>query len=229
MHTRKNKKISRKGNRRGRKGGATSTPNLLTYRGPNILPSRLRTTLRFDATSFINNAGVAHAGIRFEPTYAYDIDPVLGSTAMPGFSELAGIYRFYRVFNVRARVQFANKETFPVMVFICPTNFDFGANPATYQNMISNRASRTRYLGATSGNAVGSLSTSFSPQQFGGSSSTLASDPYTARADGTAGAPVNNIWFNIGTLADSVHLSGVSYNLVLNVTLDFFEFANPAT
>jgi len=185
--------------------------------------------LRYNKTSYLSNVGVVYSNARWEPTFAYDIDPTVGSTAMPGFTELGALYTKYRVDSFVVKCSVVNKETFPVCVYVCPVNFDPGANTANYQNYLSNRDSKKKYLGVSTGNAQHVFHQRVSVASFAGSATaTHIADYYSGGTSGTP-APANNLFYMLGSIADAVGVSGVDYTLDIDVTIEFFELASPSS
>lgn len=212
------------------KKGPGGKPHEIVYRGLNMFPDRIETTLRFNKTSFLLNAGVVFGNNRFEPTNAYDIDPIVASTAMPGFTEAGGLYRFYRVPRFKVEVHVANKETFPTVVWVCPGNFDPTANTANFQYYLSSRNSKKAYLGGNQGNNRCTLTLPWTEvSAFGGASTSgMQIDNYCGRTDGSV-LPGNNMWVAFGNYGDAVGVTGVDYSIDIEVTIEFFELTTPAT
>jgi hypothetical protein len=74
----------------------------------------------------------SHTAFRYRPSAAYDVDPVLGSTTMPGFTELAGIYNSYRVTKSKFRFEIVSNDARTGSVVLIPLNTDpTGAPGAT--------------------------------------------------------------------------------------------------
>lgn len=110
----------------------THVPKMRTYRR-NILPPEMDVVLAYQPNKSALNAAASTCGIRFYANGAYDVDPVLGSTVMPGFttymgtSPTTGLYNYYRVIKVKYDLEFANLETFPVRAYAGFTNTDPGS------------------------------------------------------------------------------------------------------
>ena len=126
-----------------RRSANKNQPIITINRSLNYMPSRLRTTLKYNTSGILNNAGVVFANVRLKPTDAYDVDPTLGSTSMPGFTELAAIYRYYRVRACLFKADFSNRESFPLMAYVALVNQDPGQNSSAYQNYLSSRRTKT--------------------------------------------------------------------------------------
>jgi len=190
------------------------------------MPARMETRLTYQKTVAVANAGFTYANVRFTPTSAYDVDPTLGSTAMPGFSELSGIYRFYRVRSFVCRARFSNLDSATTgTVYICPTNIDPGANASPNQPYISNRRARTDIIGPLNGNGVSkALVVKAGPDTYGGVVWTGQLDSYCA---GVASTPTNNIYVAAGFQANTAMTSGVNLDISITIRLEFFELSSP--
>jgi hypothetical protein len=191
------------------------------------MPERIRTVLRFNKTFALSNAGTPYGNVRFVPTDAYDVDPVVGSTAMPGFTELAGIYTHYRVNKYRCKCAFSNDETFSETVYLALCNVDPGANTVNYQDFLSSRRCVKTLLGPATGNGIGTLQISGSQADFGG---VLEHD---GSLNGTVGitsgtAPLNNMYVLVGFYDPGGNSSnGINVSIDLDIELDFFELYSP--
>jgi hypothetical protein len=125
------------------------------YKSPGqVVPEQLIVDLHYYTTYNITNVGVGYASIRFRPNNVFDVDPVLGSTATPGFSEMAALYTTYRVIGYQATVDFCNAEAFAVHAFCIPwSNLQTApaANDATTPSLIMNQLQRSRVISAKGG------------------------------------------------------------------------------
>lgn len=194
------------------------------------MPDRLRTTLKFNAYGTLNQAGFAYANVRLTPTFAYDIDPSLGSTAMPGFTELAGIYRKYRVNSFKHQCHFSNRESFAVGAYLIPVNVDPTANVATFQKFLSNSSCVKTILGPLTGHSTAELTIKADVGHYGGSANTVMEDSYSALTAGAA-APANNIFVAIGiwVINGGALVGGVDTANDIEINIDFYELATPST
>lgn len=191
-------------------------------------PRRVRVCLRYEVDGPMTNVGVAQMNIRFQPTYAYDVNPAIGGTAMPGFVEWGGIYRYYRVRGSTATIGFANQEAFTGTCCICPVNFDPTNNTANYQNYFSSKLSVQKLIGPLTGFGVCRLSNSCTTADFGGVPDTQQLDPYCATTTGSV-SPANNYYWFIGWKGAAVGTAaGVQLNVVIDVDIEFFELGSPS-
>jgi len=176
----------------------------------------------------MNNAGSAFANIRFTPTYCYDVDPALGSVAVPGFTEYGTLYRFYRLVSARIVVNFGNNEAFPLTAYVCPINFDPGANAAlaVATSVRGQNVCRAAMLGSLTGIGTKIIRASTTTQTFGGVLWTGQIDTYCAPVSG-ASAPANNWYYMVGVTSPQVLVNGVTLDVVLHLTIEFFELNTP--
>jgi len=189
------------------------------------MPPRFQTTLRFSKEVVISNVASGWANARFAWTSCYDVDPIVGSTAMPGFAELAAIYRYYRAIRSSIRVDYGNLDALSGTVIVCPVNFDPTANTTSYQNYLSSRSAHHRPIGSLQGNGAVSVSHRTSIKDFGGTF-VPALDSYSAVV---TAVPVNNIYWLVGAYMNNVMTNGVTINVYIDITLVFFELSSPAT
>lgn len=229
----KKKRTARKGNgRRSLNQNGTSNrrvdmPRILVNPSTSFVSPRFRTKLRWNGSGIQLFAGQSRTNSRICPTNAYDIDTAVGSTSMPGFAELAALYRYYRVLSFRMTVQFVNKEAFPVEVYICPLNYDPGANIATQQALLSSTWCRKKVLGGSTGNSSCRLSQTVRISDFAGFGATMADSFYVGRTDGSS-APPNEVYEATGVQTDGSNmLNGVFSTTDLEIVIDFFEITTP--
>jgi len=202
----------------------TVIPKMLGWAAP-----RLRCNLRFHKffplpTALSNTVG----NVRFEPTYLYDVDPVVGSTALPGFAEYGALYRQYRVNSASIDLRLANNDTQNILVYCCPVNSDPGANynSAAAQQYLGSRLSKRQILGPLSGQNQGHLSDYQTVAGFGGAANRQIADFYTGLTSGVA--PQNNFFWTVGIVCSSTSSTGVTVDMTLDVEVEFFELASPS-
>jgi len=80
-------------------------------------PDQLLIRLRYNVQYQINHAGQPSASKSYYINGMYDVDPAVGSTAIPGFTSWTQLYGSYRVETTRFKLQLASQEAFPVGVF----------------------------------------------------------------------------------------------------------------
>lgn len=115
--------------------GSRVTPNQLVTipRSIDLLfPDRFQVRMMYSGlTTFTLAVGASVSSRRWTPSAAYDVDPLLGSTAVPGFSELAGLYNNYRVISSGLRIEFVSNDARSGRLVLLPLNTDPGSAPSS--------------------------------------------------------------------------------------------------
>lgn len=88
----------------------------ISFLSHRIVPRRIYTKLVYTTPVTLNNTLGNSASKSYVPVGLYDIDPSVGSAAIPGFVELMTLYQAYRVVKVKAKVVFMNNDTQPYEV-----------------------------------------------------------------------------------------------------------------
>jgi len=196
-----------------------------------IMPPSLVTKLVFMSTlhSPLNNAGATFASIRFRPSSAFDVDPALGGTSMPGFNELAGIYGRYRCLRFKLDLTAVNNEDFPLNVTAFVSNFDLGANYSQVQSQFGNSYERHKFLSPKGGMDRARLLTPYwRIEDIIGSEAPLLADAYDSTI---STSPTNNTYINIGiwTGNSTALVNGVSIQAVITAEYRFHEIFHLVT
>jgi len=127
MRTNKTKTKGKRKGRSGRKGTIPVRQNVPFYSSrTQIIPNELDVQLRFHDQILLVGTGLAGVSKQFTPNCPYDVDPSLGSTSTPGFSELATLFQFVRCVSYRYNIQFINKEAFPATCMVGHSNLNPG-------------------------------------------------------------------------------------------------------
>jgi hypothetical protein len=183
------------------------------------------TTLRYESVlaNPINNAGSSFASVRFRPSSAFDVDPVLGGTVMPGFSTYATLYARYRMVKFKCVVTFVNLESFPVDVIVFPSNFDLGANYTQVQSQFSNSFARFKMLSPTGGmDRCVIHSPWLTAAKLNGDDGTMFDDSY---ASVVTTSPTNNTFINIAVWSGNSNTlnKGVATEITITTQYKFYE------
>lgn len=89
-----------------------------------VQADRMRVLLSYPLMSTLTNVSNSFVARRWTPNGLYDIDPTLGSTSMPGFTEYSSLYGFYVVLRYRYKIRISNAEAFPVVVYVTNSTVD---------------------------------------------------------------------------------------------------------
>lgn len=108
-----------------------NSPAMTSY-ARNAVRPETDVVLAFQVNKIALNAGASTCSIRYTPNGAYDVDPTLGSTATPGFTEWMALYTYYRVVKVSYELDIANNEAIPVRAYVGFTVTDPGTTGSTY-------------------------------------------------------------------------------------------------
>jgi len=98
----------------------------------DMSPDEMDVTLGYPILGQIADATTFHSAKRWQPNAAYDVDPLLGSTSTPGFSEWASLYSYYRVYSYEVDVQVTNLDAQPYGLYFLNTNTDPGLSGTDY-------------------------------------------------------------------------------------------------
>jgi hypothetical protein len=186
-----------------------------------VLPDRYYTSLRYWTNAQVNLSATRIQGGRYIPTNAFDVDPAFGSTAMPGFSELAAIYGQYRVLRSKFKVQVANPSTtIPMQIIVVPLNYDPGASPSapTVVGWKGNPRAVSRTT-ALAGGPIATLVNEMSTEKINGSKAVYFDDSFASLV---STGPVNNWFWALGFSASAVIAATVYYDVTVDVGIEFF-------
>lgn len=152
------------------------------------------------------------------------MDPLVASTAMPGFAEWSQFYMRYVVRSSKLSVAFMNNEAFPAMVFVVPTNVSYTANTtlANVRLLLAQPYSRSSKVGSLTGNGVTTVTHSMRTDHFSGFPDVRLDDTYGALTTGTS--PTNNWYWNIGYISGLAGtVAGMLLHVEFEVEIEFYE------
>lgn len=181
------------------------------------MPSTFRTTMKYIVQDIVTNVGGVLASIRFR-TDAYDVDPALASTAMPGFAELALIYARFRAIGMGYKFSVANQEAFSLSVIhgFSTSSIASGSLVLTYAG---NPLFHTAILGPLTGQNRGQFSQRKTVREISGTDQSLFDDIYTGSTASATLATAGTVWCNFGILSP-VALTAAGVLVTVEVTLD---------
>lgn len=216
-HTKKNQKGKRK-NKSNQVNAIQRIPNRVGLILPDMYVSKLRywKQVKWDFTA--TNTIVA----RFRPSSAYDVDPLVGSTAMAGFAELATLYGSYRVISSKIAVQVVNPSAAnPVNCSVTPVNIDPGAAPSSAY-VLSLRENPYGKFGVVglSGSPPLKINNQMSTQKIFGGRMTRYDDNFSALV---TASPANNWWWIIGGYSFVLDPSLCWITVTIDVNVEFYD------
>jgi hypothetical protein len=201
-----------KGKRGKRAGGNRYSANnmsLSTFRSP-IVPSQLRTTLR---QLFIFQLSGASPTLcrRYNPNSVYQPEVSGATGTVPGFSELAALYGFYRVLGYKYKAQFVNMQAFPVTIFALNSNNDptTGATVAS----VANALGHFKILSAATGMDKATLAKKMQISNVVGTTAIATADSYRSLINAN---PADITWLGLGAQSNT----GANLTIGVTVTLE---------
>jgi len=195
---------------------------LILYKNP--APDGVVVDLSYsDSVQTRNNAGAMVMSWRYRLNSAYDPDPLLGTGAIPGFTEWAAMYDRYRILNFSYDVQFCNMETFPLQIVACPTLIDVGANYASAIDLPAFPFGTKSIISTTGGQDRTRLSGQLDLELFEGSPTYFTDTNYSSVINTN---PVNTRFMNFGYISDAVLVHGVFVSVKLSFRTLFYQRLN---
>jgi len=187
-----------------------------------IMPDRYVTNLKYWKALTYNLSVTNYGSQRFSPSNAFDVDPLIGGTAMSGFLELVALYGSYRVVSSKCKLEFANpSSTVPLKVWLCPVNIDPGATPSlAYQLALPEQPYCKSKTAPLVGGPICTLSSKMSTERIYGSKMVLFDDNFSAPV---TGSPNNNWFWVVGCYGFAV-IAGITYaNVMIDVEVEFYD------
>jgi hypothetical protein len=174
----------------------------------------------------MNNAGGTFVSKRYRTSGIYDLDPLVGGTAVAGFAEWAAFYQRYRVLHTKVVVHFANYDIATVLqAVLLPLNVDPGATPllSDIQNWTLQPFAKHTVISRSGGMDRATLAIGFSNRNFVGSDMFLVDDSYSS----TVGSvPTNCVYVAVGLMVIGSGITmttGVGISLTIESVVEFFE------
>jgi len=173
-----------------------------------------------------NHSGTTSANWRYRSS-AYDVDPRLGNTAIPGFTQLSAFYRAYMVRSISIHSTVINNESEPLIVAVWPSITDLGDNALSLVTITeygnSNPYCASHHLAKSgSGKEVGVFKKTWDNTMLYGDINWLYSDAFRTL---TSATPSNLSYANFGIYLTSGGnlVNGVSTLTKVTLEILFFE------
>lgn len=187
-----------------------------------VMPQEYDTVLKYIVQDVVTNAGGTRASIQFR-SEAYDVDPALASTAMPGFVEFAGFYARYRPIAMKYKFSAANQEAFPVTIIHGFSNASIasGSLVITYGG---NPLMHTSILGPLTGMNTRTFSQKKSVVQIAGTQQALFDDLYTGSTASATLATAGTSYCYFGVISNAaLTAAGVLVTVEIDLHLRFYR------
>jgi hypothetical protein len=192
-----------------------------------IMPDQLQTNLTYIdvTTSSIGTGGTVYGSVRYRPTAVYDVNPIIGGTTIPGFTELAAFYSFYRVIASSIQARLVNQDsTTAVLCVLVPLNQDPTISPsaATIQSWQMNPYAQQHLISSKGGMDQCTLKHEIATQKMAGTRGIYFDDSYASQVTTT---PANNWFWALGVLSEGGvnFTNGVTFQVKMNITVQFYD------
>jgi hypothetical protein len=164
---------------------------------------------------------------RFRPSSAYDVDPLLGNTSMPGFTEWASFYQNYVVTVSKCTVKLTpGGSSVPELIILLPTTLDLGSSPtvATVTSLTDQSYASSKMI-STPGAPGITLESTMSSEKIFGSNRIYFDDQYQSLV---TTSPSLNWYWNISGLSTSPvsSASTIYMETVMDIGVVFFNRKN---
>jgi hypothetical protein len=188
-----------------------------------ILPDSIYTQLKYwTAIQFNNSVGGTPSFVRYRPTGAFDIDPLLGGTSTAGFAELSALYSTYRVTCSRIVVKATNPNSAsPYQLMVWPTNADLGAAPSAATVIAGGMSPYAKSdLVPLLGGPLGVVSNAMSTEKMYGDKAVYTDHNFSSLV---TTVPTNNWFWNVGSYS-ATNGSGICNATVqIEIGIEFFD------
>ncbi len=187
-----------------------------------VAPDSIVVQLHYRETSRLN--GFATVAKRWNTNAAFDVDPALGGLAMNGFNTWSTFYSFNKVLSYKVDMDICNVEPYPMNLYFVHTNIDPGTSPASYPVWSTNAYGSKKMIGAGNGSGNYHYQRTHSIKQIVGDQLSRTSERYVGSSSAN---PADVTYF--GIMSEDIIAAapgGIMYNLVLTLTVKFFDRKN---
>lgn len=187
-----------------------------------VFPPRMSLKLKFWTIQPLSLAAAIAANYRWRPTAAFDVDPALGGTAMPGFAEAAAFYSTYRVISSKIKCTVSNPSaTLPVTVMVIPLNAD-PSNSMSSANVIAcsgNPYARMKVMGLL-GSPPSVVVNEMTTQKIYGDPAIYYDHNFSSLV---TSVPTNNWFWNVAIYSSAFIATALVVNVEVEVDCEFYD------
>jgi hypothetical protein len=177
-----------------------STMGMVMFKSPRtVMPATYVTNMRYLIDTVLTSVGALQTSLQYR-TEAYDVDPTLASTAMPGFNELAAIYQRYRTLRISYKFACANQEAFPISIIHGTSALAIASGSLNIQ-YAGNPLFSTGMLGPNTGKSTGTYRRSTAITDVVGTKQPLFDDLYTGSTTSATLATAGTVYSYLGIVA----------------------------
>lgn len=215
-----------RGGSRSRKTGVMSEPRtngMTMYKSPRtVMPSTYVTNLKYITDVVMTSVAGTQSSVRYTNN-AYDVDPTLGSTAMPGFAELAGVYARFRTLRISYKFSACNQEAFPVSVIHGFAGTSIATTALSIQ-YAGNPLFSLGCLGPLTGQCRGRFSKSAALTEIVGSKQPLYDDLFTGSTTSSTITGTGLVYCYFGVVTPAVMTAaGIFLTTEITLQVQFYK------
>jgi len=187
-------------------------------------PATVTVPLKYLVHGTLNNAGAIRVSNSYR-TDAYDVDPAIGSTAMPGFAEWATIYQRFRTLEMAYEHRIANNEAFALNILhgFSPNLISSGTFTIT---MTGNPNFSLNQVGALTGKSTAVVRGQKSVCAIVGSTQPLYDDLYIGSTTSQTLATAGTVYCHIGLVCPGALVFVAGAEVITTITL-WVQFLRP--
>jgi len=225
----KRKQASKRSAKKGRNNRVITVNqlprNILTT--GDVLPRSITVKLNYTDGTMLRTSGATFLAFRLRANSLFDVDPLLGSGTISGFTEIAALYRQYRVTHCEFEWTAVNNQLQPVVVGALFSNIDVPTVVTTNEQALGALenpfSTRAHCLSAGGGmdrvTLVGKLPLG---QVHGNELEYMASNDFSALVNANP-AVILFLTFIVVDTTGAGLAQGISSSLVLRFTCQFFN------
>jgi hypothetical protein len=187
------------------------------------MPAQYNARLKYLIEVVNTSVGGVQASLQYR-SEAYDVDPSLATTAMPGFTEFAGFYQRFRCTRFGYKFSVSNQESFSMAVIHGFSSTAIGASALNLQ-YAGNPLFNTAMLGPATGQNRGVFQDEKSVVDIVGTKQPLMDDLYTGSTTAATLATAGTVYCYFGVITPVV-MTALGTLVVAEITLDL-QFYRP--
>lgn len=189
----------------------------IMYKSPRmIMPAQYVTSLSYLVDYIVTAVGASQTSIQYR-TEAFDVDPALGSTAMPGFAEMATFYQRYRPLRMSYQFDVANQEAFTMAYLHGFSNSAISAASLNLQ-YAGNPTFKTAVVGPATGMNTKTFRGSTTVVNLRGTQQPLFDDLFTGSTTSATLATAGTTYCYLGLISPAA-MTALGSNVIVKITL----------
>lgn len=187
-------------------------------------PDKMTVSLKYPILKLINSVASSGQSVRFYTNGVYDVDPTLGSTSTPYFSEWTAMYSYYRVLSYKLDVHVTNNETSTVNFYVVHSNTDPGTTGINYLQYANASYNKVTSLAANTAQHSMHVVSRLSPMRIVGDRAVRTEQNFWGSSTSN---PVDSTYIGLGASINSGNLTnGVYVTGFLEFFVEFFDRKN---